>query len=168
MPTTPRAAPAIAFLIRRFEERHVKFCAVDAAPSRSAGSRSPAGKFPRSPSVALSCTALNLAVIAHVSIDHTGATIEAGNGARTKAIAHAGRSSWLSKRLERPDDRDAGHKPWVGWHRAKSGLCESCDIAHLLIRLARQASERDGQLGPTTTPHAAIAVAIDLDVLRQR
>jgi hypothetical protein len=34
--------------------------------------------------------------------------------------------------------------------------------------LARQAGERDGQLGATVNPHAARAGAIGLDVLRQR
>jgi len=42
------------------------------------------------------------------------------------------------------------------------------NIAHLHVRFARQASERDGQLGATTNPHAATAGAINLDVLRQR
>ena len=42
------------------------------------------------------------------------------------------------------------------------------NIAHLRVRFARQASERDSQLGATTNPHAATAVAIDLYVLRQR
>jgi hypothetical protein len=34
--------------------------------------------------------------------------------------------------------------------------------------LARQASERNGQLGATITPHAVQASAINLDILRQR
>jgi hypothetical protein len=42
------------------------------------------------------------------------------------------------------------------------------NIAHLHIRLARQASEQDDQLGATITPHAVKAGAINLDVLRHR
>jgi hypothetical protein len=42
------------------------------------------------------------------------------------------------------------------------------NIAHLHFRFARQASERDGQLGATITPHAATAGAIDLDIPRHR
>jgi len=42
------------------------------------------------------------------------------------------------------------------------------NIAHLHVRFARQASERNGQLGATITPHAAQASAINLDILRQR
>jgi hypothetical protein len=42
------------------------------------------------------------------------------------------------------------------------------NIAHLHVRFARQASERDSQLGATITPHAATAGAIDPDVLRHR
>jgi hypothetical protein len=42
------------------------------------------------------------------------------------------------------------------------------NIAHLHVRFARQASERNGQLGATITPHAAQASAINPDILRQR
>jgi hypothetical protein len=42
------------------------------------------------------------------------------------------------------------------------------NIAHFHFRFARQASERDGQLGATDTPQAAKAVAIDFDALRHR
>jgi hypothetical protein len=42
------------------------------------------------------------------------------------------------------------------------------NIAHLHFRFARQAGERDSQLGATITPHAAKAGAIDPDILRQR
>jgi hypothetical protein len=42
------------------------------------------------------------------------------------------------------------------------------NIAHLHFRFARQAGERDGQLGATITPHAGQAGAIDLDILRHR
>jgi hypothetical protein len=42
------------------------------------------------------------------------------------------------------------------------------NIAHLHFRFARQASERDSQLGANTIPYAAQAGAIDLDVLRHR
>jgi hypothetical protein len=42
------------------------------------------------------------------------------------------------------------------------------NIAHLHVRFARQASERNGQLGATITPHAAQASAINLDIQRQR
>jgi hypothetical protein len=51
----------------------------------------------------------------------------------------------------------------------KPESCESFEHrSPPLPRLARQAGERDGQLGATITPHAATAVAIDFDVLRQR
>ena len=42
------------------------------------------------------------------------------------------------------------------------------NIAHLHFRFARQAGERDSQLGATITSHAATAVAIDLDIPRHR
>jgi hypothetical protein NreA len=42
------------------------------------------------------------------------------------------------------------------------------NIAHLHFRFARQASERDSQLGATITSHAAQAGAIDLGMLRHR
>jgi hypothetical protein len=47
-------------------------------------------------------------------------------------------------------------------------LASLLNIAHLHVRFARQASERDGQLVATITSHAARAGAIDLDVWRQR
>jgi hypothetical protein len=51
----------------------------------------------------------------------------------------------------------------------KSGFCERFEHrSPPLPRFARQAGERDDQLGATATPHAAKARAIDLDILRQR
>jgi hypothetical protein len=60
-------------------------------------------------------------------------------------------------------DRGAGRRD-----RTSRKSADVVNIAHLHVRLARQASERDGQLGATTNPHAAQAGATDLYVLRQR
>jgi hypothetical protein len=50
----------------------------------------------------------------------------------------------------------------------KSECCESFEHRSPPLPLARQASERDGQLSATITPHAGQAGAIDLDILRHR
>jgi hypothetical protein len=49
-----------------------------------------------------------------------------------------------------------------------SEFCEFVNIAHLHVRFARQASERDGQLGATVTLTRREPARLIFDVLRHR
>lgn len=79
---------------------------------------------------------------------------------RTGVIGKPGPAQRDAQRLQMPESAKC--------EVSKSGFCESFEHRSPPFPLARQASERDSQLGATIIPHAGQAGAIDPDILRHR